>query len=539
MAKNKVSNTENDTYTTCERNFADLASSIRDFSKLEITDANRLFTTDVEDLYKTYLEELPEEYRQHHTCHCCRSFIKKFGGLVCITEDATTYSPIWSSNVVPDFYKASIAAMADKVRRAKVTGIFLSSKETLGTPETVHEYGSIFTHFSIKIPREMIYTKRNVLTAGQAMALKRENFKSVKRALSEFPKALLDSAISLLEQEKLNRSEKFVGPVKWLRVLQDRPKGPRGDNLVWKAVSLAPEGYCHPRSSVIGSLLEDIEARLDFASIAKRFADKTKGDTYQRPQVAPSTGNIKAAEDIVEKLGIARSFERRFARIEDIQNVLWKPEQPKEKSEGGFFKHLVTKEAKDEDYGVVANPTVITWEKFARTVLPNTNSIQMKTPTRGHYTGLTTANDADAPPILKWDSEEERNPVAWYVYVNGSQPEIWGLRRDTWVDVNLITPHPTMWGKTPSPHLGEGVILILEGAMDTTSPAACLFPETLKNELFSIRQTIEAHSNSIKLAGAALGNACGYSIRKGSKDLVTVRVKLNNVWSVFNIDRWD
>jgi len=538
MSENNVSTTAHE--GMCDYDFPSLANVVKYHFDGSIKANGWLFTTDAEGLYDAYLANIPEGYRQQHTCHCCRSFINRFGSLVCINEHAGTYSPIWDSDSVSSFYKPAIEAMAKIVNKAKVTGVFLSSKETLGTPQTAIDYVSSWYHFNVKITNQMIHNKRNVLTSGQAMALKRENFKSVKKALAEFPKALLDSALSLLEQEKLNRSEKFVGPVKWLRVLQDRPKGLKGDNLVWKAIAMAPEGYCHPRTSVVGSLLEDIEKRLDFDLISARFATKTSGENYQRSKTAPTEGNIRAAESIVEKLGIARSFVRRFATIEDIKVVMWKPEESKKKPSDGIFSHLTAKNAKDNDYSVMSNDTMlITWEKFARTVLAKATALQLRTPTIGHYTGLTTAVHADAPPILKWDLEEERNPVSWYVYTKGSNPRIWNLPLNEWVDVNLVTPHPTLWGTKPKPHLAEGVILILNGAIDNERPQACIFPEILKDDLHAIRKTIEAHSNSMHLSGKEMGNACGYSIRKGANDPVIVRAKLNNTWTQYKIDRWD
>jgi hypothetical protein len=34
--------------------------------------------------------------------------------------------------------------------------------------------------------------------------------------------------------------------------VERRPRGQRGENVVWRAIAGAPEGYCHPKASVIG-----------------------------------------------------------------------------------------------------------------------------------------------------------------------------------------------------------------------------------------------------------------------------------------------
>jgi len=50
-----------------------------------------LFTTDVDqdELWLAYLSGFPNaDDRQHHTCHACRQFIQRFGGLVTIDRSA-------------------------------------------------------------------------------------------------------------------------------------------------------------------------------------------------------------------------------------------------------------------------------------------------------------------------------------------------------------------------------------------------------------------------------------------------------------------
>jgi hypothetical protein len=54
----------------------------------------------------------------------------------------------------------------------------------------------------------------------------------------------------------------------------------------------------------------------------------------------------------------------------------------------------------------------MTWEKFARTMLPEALSIEAQVPAGPErFMALVTAANADAPPILQWDAEERRNPT--------------------------------------------------------------------------------------------------------------------------------
>jgi hypothetical protein len=188
------------------------------------------------------------------------------------------------------------------------------------------------------VPSAALVYREGALTAGQAMAAAKENFRTVATALGEMKVPMLDEAIRILQAGAVARSEKFIAPVKWLRALHDRPKGKLGENIMWREIASAPEGYCHPRASVVGSLLEDIAAGLPFDTIKARFDAKLGPLIYQRPQAAPTAGNIKAAEELVAKLGIAPSLERRFARLDELR-ANWVPAVAKEAAPtGGVFR---------------------------------------------------------------------------------------------------------------------------------------------------------------------------------------------------------
>ncbi len=156
---------------------------------------------------------------------------------------------------------------------------------------------------------------------------------------------------------------------------------------------------------------------------------------------------------------------------------------------------------------------------------------------------MTTAEHEDEPPVLKWDRDDERNPVAWYVYPGGSVASQWGLRSGAWVKVVAITAFPNQWGSHPMPFLGEGAVLVLEGAEDSRDNSGnALFPECLKDELHGARSTIEAYSRNARIGGRQTGEqlASGYDIRKGRGAAdCTLRVLVGGAWTSYHIDRWD
>jgi hypothetical protein len=241
----------------------------------------------------------------------------------------------------------------------------------------------------------------------------------------------------------------------------------------------------------------------------------------------------------VDKLGIARSLERRFARLEELETV-WMPAQPEAPAaSGGVFAHLKPK-GSEKPEPMHLPPQVITWEKFARTVLPNAQKLELYTPFSGTYAALVTAEHADAPPIIQWDRLEQRNPVAWYMSEEPSRASRWGLAPSTWVPVTAVSLQPSQWHGADMPHHGEGVFLIFEGAKDTAAGHGGLFPENLKNELHSIRATIEAHAKTTPPTGADKATACGMKLKKGGHAQAHLRVTLaGGTRAEYKIDRWD
>lgn len=488
----------------------------------------KLFATDASGLWDLYLKNLPASERQFHNCHCCRRFIETYGHLVTIDAGGHTVPAMWSPTV-PDLYGPSFAAMFNRVKTARVESIFLSKEVVWGAPVTPG-----WTHLSVTPPNALVWRDR-LLTAGQKMAANKENYRTVMVALAEFKASMLDEALRVLRSETLAQSDKFVGPVQWLRDLHARPKGKLGENVVWRAIADAPEGFCHPRASMAGTLLEDIAAGLPFADVKRRFDAKVAPLRYQRPQAAPAAGNIAAAEKIVEKLGIALSLKRRFARLDDIETI-WTPREVKPQTRGGVFGHLKAKQ--EAAPSLILPPQTMTWAKFSQSTLPVVERIELRVPSHGQFIAMTTAVHADAPPILKWDRAERRNPVAWYVYHNCSLASRWGLTPYTWAKVNAVSPLPCVWGDKPMPHISDGVILVLDGAKDSDNQSASLFPEILRDDLHAIRSTVEAHSRVSRLSGYAEASACGYDLRKNSTSC-HLRALVNGGWQEYVVDRWD
>jgi hypothetical protein len=252
----------------------------------------------------------------------------------------------------------------------------------------------------------------------------------------------------------------------------------------------------------------------------------------------PSEGNITWANQLFEKLNLGRSLERRFAKIEECP-LMWAPPNiiTPEEMRRGVFDHLRSVGSIAALNRVPLPAKTMTWIKFAANVLPTAERIQILAPAVGSYMALTTATHSDAEKIIRWDNE-----FSWYVYRGGSRAEQWGLKPETWHTLSGITPLPNLWGASPRFQHSTGVVLLIEGMRDFRNDSLALFPEHVRQELHSVRQTIEAYSQRGKLSGIEEATACGYDIRKGNLELSTtplLRVSAQGAESDYRIDRWD
>lgn len=517
------------TGNTDDREYHEYLARIRErFLSNTNNGSTPVFTTDAENLWGVYLASFSDAERQHHNCHACRHFIERFGGLVVIDDEGRPQSAVWCESDAPLEYIPTVRAMAGALRKAKITGVFFSSLETYGTPVT-----GVWRHLHA-IPAKSAVFKTGVLTAEQKMAERKEDLKNVRLALSEYSSATLDLALRLLRSDALYRSEKVLGQAEWLHSLHAHKGRP---NLIWRAVATAPAGFCHPRSGMLGTLLDDLAAGKDFDAVAGAFRAKMHPLAYQRPQAAPSAATVAAAEKVVAQLGAAGSLARRFARMEDIV-TLWRPAPSKEgPASGGVFGKVRTKDAEPESKIRVPAITM-TLNKFRRTVLPTADKIEILVPARSSFTALVTAVNYDAPPILQWDSPEARNPVSWYFWNGGSLARQFGLTSGVYSPVSALANKPSMWGAGCSHH-GEGFLFVIEGARESKVAGSALFPEMLRSEFHGVRSVIEAFSRASSIEGVSEPHVAGIMVDSKAPFAVSLRVWSGAVSQDYTLDRWD
>jgi hypothetical protein len=426
MEEFKMNNDNNNVvYDNSNDNYPHFSDLIKErFNKFK---DKPLFTTNSDGLFEAFLNNMPSKARQHYNCRECGKFIDRFGGLVSISEKGEVSSILWDENNTPEFFEDSVKAMKKILLNSNVTGIFISGEKVLGQPST-----NGWEHMSVTIPKDRVFTS-SFKTPFQEMAGKIQDFETLVNGLNAFSLDAFNTAVVLLETNSLSRSSKFLNNAKFLQELCNNrlktKKNINRDNITWLAVATNPSDFCHVKSGMIGSLLDDITDGLPTSSIISRFDEKMRPDQYMRSQVAPTEGNKQQAERIVEQRGIANSLSRRFPSISEIPEFIWQNKKIRgqrrgtnsiEEKSNGVFGSVKTKEKVNNASNIVnlPNATTMTFAKFQKTIMPTAESIEVMTDNINRFMALVTASDETAPNILKWG-----NTFSWY-YHGGIDGEI-------------------------------------------------------------------------------------------------------------------
>lgn len=463
------------------------------------------------DAFEVFIRNLPVELRAHYTCNACRGFFNRFAGLVVVNKDGTLASALWGFEAAAPF-DVAVHELCREAEAGQIIEVFVTTESTIGQPTS-----NGWDHFAVKLPSQRQH--RSFTESVEATSAKvREEMNMLKRSLEEFPESLLHKTLAIVKSGSLVRPEKAQPQLEWLIDLRGKlasMPARRGSNLLWLTAATAPAGFCHVRSGVIGTLLEDVQTYSDVATIACKWAEKLDPTQYMRAQVAPSAGNLKRAEQIIANMEAAGSLRRRYVTDGDYVEKLWAAKEPKAAQPSGLvFGHIAAKQQRKPEALSLNLPEVkMIWDKFARTMLTEAVKIEYHVPMQAQLAALVTAVDSNAPPILQWDGGEQRNPVS--VYSQTAPTQSWNLTPSSWVTVKAISPMPYHWNGNAAPNQKQGVFLSLEGCRDVSRQAGGGFlPEFLRAELREIRASLDAYARSARVEGGDKASACGVALMK-------------------------
>jgi hypothetical protein len=388
--------------------FSDLKKQLA--SKFETISSNKenLFYIDIdkEKIWELYLNGFtdPAE-KQSHTCNCCKSFLRQFGGVVSIENNKVVSIFDIDMDNVEEIYKQPIKNLRDYIHSLPVSDVFFSSFKQLGTNMNMAPGGVIWHHFSVDLDRKFIKNAASIPTIRGEMHSTKDVF---KRSLTELTIDASETVLELIAQNSLYRGKEFESMIQAFLKLQKEYKGIPNedkDNYCWvkSANQSTGSAVSRIRNTAIGTLLIDVSNGVELDTAVASFERVVAPTNYKRPDPVVTPKMVEAARKKIEEMGFIDSLERRYATVEDlnVNDVLFVDRSSELKT---VFDEL-TKET-------LVNPKSlskldeITIEDFIKNVLPTCKSVEvlLENSHMGNMVSLITAKDSSAPSMFKWDN---------------------------------------------------------------------------------------------------------------------------------------
>lgn len=501
-----------------------------------------VFVAGCSNVWAVFLHNLPEgERRQHYNCSICRRFVEKCGNLVVVDPETGNLLPVvWDKD--DNYWLETTGADLSKILHDTVAG----------QPTTQIKTAAVTNHFMMGAIESGGYahfyldstpmTPRGRWMKDQKYAVKaRERFIHMQRTITQNVNTMTETnllaAINLLETENVRMGNTIINQLKWLRKLVSTYKTTvplarqkDGDltifqwrNLLWRDIMTRPVPHVYFNNTIVGCYLDDVlDGTMSRQTIIKRHRDRT-GVKYRMPVAPASDGQADLALAKLIELDLTESVERRHATLDDLQ-FIWTPPKKSEdipavenvdrltelqrvfeEMKGNHHRNQSTLVADNLQRDVVYKP--ITWDKFARTVLPEATGIcidrqKMAVCNFGYF---TTAKNQDAPPIIRWDHPDRRNPVSFGCWIKPCYVNDFYQDNDPYgrfIPITGICKRPDMWGTAV---IQPVLMLCLEGATCSKNIHSSLFPEHLIPELYEVERAIYQYGTQVLLGPAPEG----------------------------------
>lgn len=371
---------------------------------------DELFVVDAGDVWDAYLKAWPDgtnplfRTRTEHDCSTCRHVVRSLGNVVEIVDGRVR--SIWAGLDLPEPYRTVAETLDALVGGAPLAGIFRSSEAQYGAATTRSMLeGQVETwhHFHAPVaPRH----RSNDLGAARGDFL--TGVQVFRRGLAELRLDALTIVVDLIDSGALYRGEEHLRAVTDFRAMLNRY-----DRIVTVAerdafvFANANGPFARFRNTVIGTLVTDLSAGVDLETAVRAFESKVAPTNYKRPKALITPAMVTAAMKTVTDLGIERSLERRFARLEDVSvnDVLWVDRDVRPQMKDGGMLDVLMAAATVRPTKTPAEPIAI--GAFMKDVLPNATEIELlvKNAQVANFVSLTTGVHADVPPIFKWGND--------------------------------------------------------------------------------------------------------------------------------------
>ena len=384
----------------------------------------QLFKVEIDKvkIREVFLNNFPEEVRQYYNCTCCKSFLGRYGNIISYIDGKIV--SLWDLDLetISGEYHASVIALKEYVHGLPVEGLFLGNyslaqkeEKTIGNDILCGGYSNFsvthfceFEHFHFILPKKFVNhaSKSNAAILGAKNTLKQV----FEKGLNELKLEALETVIELINENAISAGEQFRFIVEgFYKLKQEYDKSEDKENFCWQKVSNSAESILAIKSSVIGSLLEDLssnESATNNLDIAIRKFDAKMG-FYKRPLTTVlATSTVKKGKEALENMGYSNSLTAVPALESDIPvtKVLFKD------NERPIIRTIWDEIPTVGSINPSANVPEMPIKDFIEKVVPGLSGMEVLF-TREHKTNLVTLlkqEDTASKNLCNWD-----NPFRW------------------------------------------------------------------------------------------------------------------------------
>lgn len=371
-----------------------------------------LFTTNTtkEDLWETYIESFRPEDNQvvnenrHYDCNCCKSFIRRYAGIVGIVDGKIM--TIWNLPIdVPKPFDVVVAAMKNYMSDKIITGKFLHDEDNMGTKynlgTTPEKLGNRYEHFYANTPT---ICKSNSVDADNSAFV--QTHQVIQRSLNELTINSVNLVLDVIADGNLARGEQMRPQLEAFKnAWNDWSQNPNPELLEWELTQTQGRKIAI-RNTAIGTLLINLSEGMDTAEAFFKYNNIVDPTNYKRVKPIFTEKQRKEAALELKAKGYENSLECRHAQLSDIRisDIFWANRQSKSVMQNDPLAFLSNSTSNGTAKNT--NSTELDVNEFM-SLLSSTKELEIfvENEHEGNLMNLLTQVDPDSPTTLAWDNQ--------------------------------------------------------------------------------------------------------------------------------------
>jgi hypothetical protein len=369
-----------------------------------------------------------------HNCNLCKNFIRRYGNIIAL-DNNNNIMTIFDIDA-PDEYKKVIKILSETLKQRNINNVFVETFEELNslpyekcnknnkmfqlgvdknvkryTKEEAEKFGVVkpdeirtFHHLHLFIPKSFIDFTGS--SSESIMAEYRDKKNVFKRTMEEISLDTLLLVKDLINQNSLldgkTHLHKLDAIIKAKKQYYQLKKNQ--DNFFW---SFSYDfQYAKFKNELLGVLCSELSQGEELNKACQNWNKRIDPINYMKA-IAPITKKqIEEAKQFVEENGYEKSFDRRFATIDDIKvsEIHHINNETEEIKSISIFDTVKSNKHSQHKRSEFKNIEEIHIETFMKDILPTCSSVEayVTSEHEKNFMSLTTSNIKNSKPIFKW-----------------------------------------------------------------------------------------------------------------------------------------